>query len=880
MQENISLKNRISFKLTLILIGLFIPATLVYCYYSYVSISAAYRNFFNEKILLANRIIKVQIHAEKVEKYIARVSGNEEFKKMQAAFYEAREELRAMKLERGTPDRARKDELERLVKEFYRECEKFKGDEYYHILQQLDGLKKASGAQYVYIFADTGVKDMYTYIFDAGDAGTDTALDEDGLGTVETHEYFGKEASEIFSTGEPMREAVEYVNDLYGPLFFAYAPLLDENGKTIAVVGTDISGNEMYRQINTMIMLSVLVFLFLTAVVVLAVWFFFRSSIAKPINAIKENAARVSNGDVYAPIPKTVLALPTELGLLARAVHSMSAVYQNMISSTEDLFEAAIVGRLDVRNDPSRFNGDISRVIEQINGTLDAIILYLNSMHEAMFIAGPHFEMMFFNKRFNELFGGMPPADFFRAALPDFAGLDDADLYRQVKLLLVEGSFSATVWLATGGKGQACFAVTVSDIMPPGSNQSNMLALAADVTDLMLEKEKAQAASVAKSEFLSRISHELRTPMNVIIGMATLGLNGDKEQAIERFKAIDAASRQLLNIINDVLDMSRIESGKMEIYNDSFRLCSLLEECGELFRLQAEEKGIRLDVVCGPDIPPMLRGDSRHLRQILINLLGNAMKFTNNGGKTEAKAALVRQDGANARILFSVNDTGIGMSADFLKRIFSPFEQEDVYLQRRYVGTGLGLTICKNLVELMGGAISVESEPGRGSRFSFELAFTISDEEPETAESGETCADSGADFTALAGMKIMLVDDIEINRMILMEMLEPYNIQITEAGDGAEAVRLFENSAPGAFDLIFMDIQMPELNGYDATRRLRALPRPDARKIPIVAMTANALQQDADLAIASGMNGHISKPIDLEYCLNVLRRYNVTRPCA
>ncbi len=868
MYQNIKLTERISFRLISIMLGIFLLAVLIYSFYSYHTITATYNKFFDEKTVLTNRVITTQINPEHVVSYIEQLKNDKEFQSEQLKFLASRHELLRLRAT-SNADETRVAELEGVLRAFHKARERFKDEQYQKVLVTLQEMRQASGAKYVYVFANTGVPGMYTYIFDANDLGAESALDGDGVGTIAATEEFGAEATQMLVDGKGMQKSAPYFSELYGQLYYAYSPIKDEDGKTVAIVGTDMALEDMQANVRRLIALSILVFLVFVALTVFVVFYFFRRAIALPIASLHETASQISAGNVYAQIPPYLLKLNNELGLLANALHSMSTAYQDMIGSTRELFEAALEGRLDTRNDPSRFKGELSLVVEQINGTLDAIILYLDSMSEALFIVGPTGEINFANKQYAKLFGWLAAEDIFRMLLPEGQNLSATDLPGLVRGQMTDARYSGNLWVENKDGGKVCLSVTVCDASSPKQGVNNLLVIASDITDLMREKENAQKASIAKGEFLSRVSHELRTPMNVIIGMATLGLKSGNENAVDRFKSIDAASRQLLNIISDVLDMSRIEAGKMEVYSDRVNLCVLLQECSALFAPQIAEKQLSFNLNCDQTLPEIVIADNRHIRQIVINLLGNAVKFTPNGGKVTMSADVDRREETSLWVNFAVSDTGIGMSEEFLARIFKPFEQEDAYLQRRYSGTGLGLPICKSLIDILGGKMQVSSVKGQGSTFRFALPVIL----PEANETTPAATPGITDTTTpnLKGMHILIVDDIEINRLILSEMLEDTGATISEAVDGAEALEMFKESAPGSIHFIFMDVQMPRMNGYSATRAIRELERPDAQSVMIVAMTANAMRQDVEQAINSGMNQHMSKPVEMDVCLGILR---------
>ena len=385
-----------------------------------------------------------------------------------------------------------------------------------------------------------------------------------------------------------------------------------------------------------------------------------------------------------------------------------------------------------------------------------------------------------------------------------------------------------------------------------------------------ISEHKALSENKAKSEFLSRVSHELRTPLNVILSMAKLGLNDRRlEESTDRFVKIISFSNYLSNIINDVLAMSNMESGKTEIKREPMCLKSAIEECAEFFKLQAKEKNIALVSSIDSDLPETLSGDEFHIRQILINLLSNAVKFTEKG-QVSLDVKLMEGGGADkCEVLFTVADTGIGMSEEFLTKIFTPFEQEDSFINRRYEGSGLGLSISYNLLKLMGGNIKVESKLGEGSRFTYVIPFDImemkTETEMETEGKKEEKTTDSEEFS-LMEKRILIADDIEINRLIMCEVFNDTGADLEEACDGEDVYKKFLQSPIRYYDCIFMDIQMPKMDGYTAAAAIRASGREDSN-IPIIAMTAHALKEDIDSAITAGMNDYIAKPIDFAACL-------------
>ncbi|WP_294148380.1 ATP-binding protein [uncultured Clostridium sp.] len=393
------------------------------------------------------------------------------------------------------------------------------------------------------------------------------------------------------------------------------------------------------------------------------------------------------------------------------------------------------------------------------------------------------------------------------------------------------------------------------------------------IIETNINRERYDLASRAKSDFLSRMSHEIRTPMNAIIGMTAIAMEREekKEEIGDCLIKIDQSSQYLLSLINDILDMSKIESGKMKLACDSGSIIKLADEIGDLM----ENQMLRKNIAYIRDVQvehPWVYADLMRLKQVIINLLSNAVKFTGEGGRIKFSVS-ERQTGsvhpgenAEVEICFAVEDNGIGISPENRERIFNAFEQAEDYTAAVYGGTGLGLSISSRLVRMMGGEIELESREGRGSRFSFVLRFNVS-EEPEEAFSAEPEA-AAYDFS---GCRILLVEDNELNTEIAKTLLEMHGFTVDTAANGREGVEKFAGAAEGAYSLILMDIRMPVMDGLEATREIRRMSRADAQSIPIIAMTANAFDEDMRKSIKSGMNGHLAKPVDVKELLSAVK---------
>jgi signal transduction histidine kinase/ActR/RegA family two-component response regulator len=861
-------KNSINFKLlAIVLVGVISLAT-VFILISSIFIHSIFDSLYREKLSAPSRTLLAQYSHADISKYVDILKNRPTFA-AEARQYMA-DKTRLDEIKSATPDGNYPPEYYTLLQQlesYIKEFSKLKDNKYYTINTSLIETRIATGVKNISIISDVGLNDQYAYIYNAYYLADAEVNRNDDFGTVDLKAYC-PELETVYQTGEAVYVFGANQKGAEPGMSYSYSPVKDGYDQVVAVVRASQNLESIGNKLNYFLLLNIAITVIIAGIIIISMLFALRNMIIRPIERLTAVSREIAAGNVSVEIPRFDSGGEDEMSMLVHSYESMRITLENLIHENRELFESTINGNLNARGNAGAFEGLFAQLIDNTNDTLEVIVRYFDSIPAAFAILDEKYDIAFSNKNFAKRFSGFSERELYQNLLGESTD-DVAQLKQQLAAVLQAGEYKALCWFDFGAE-RRCYSFVCNTVYH-GAETNGAVVVILDNTELVLAKDAALSASKAKSEFLSRVSHELRTPLNAILGLAKLGLN-DKilDESKARFETIVSSSTHLSNIINDVLEMSRMESGKTDIRIARLNIFTAVAECVDMVAPRAAENKVELVSQVDAQIPVALLGDEFRIKQIILNLLSNAVKFTENGKVSiEVKCTGTTESGSS--LSFSVADTGIGMSEAFLSKIFLPFEQEDSFLSRRYVGTGLGLSISYNLVELMGGEIKVESQLGVGSRFTFSLFLEHAEDLPEAAISPDENEAAELSLT-VRGKRILLVDDVEINRMIVCELLADSGMEIDEAADGKEAWDKFMQNPPYYYDCILMDIQMPNLDGYKATELIRQSGRADS-DVPVVAMTANALTEDIEAARQAGMNDHLSKPIDFELCIEVIKKY-------
>ena len=601
------------------------------------------------------------------------------------------------------------------------------------------------------------------------------------------------------------------------------------------------------------------------------------NSITKSVKTITTSAEAFADGDIHfysEGIPND------EMGQIAQSLKRMADSITDLIADNYRVIVEAGAGHLDARVDTSKYNGDYRKILQGINMTFETFCHHLDAVPVAISFFNLTGEFVYGNRVMHEMISRCNISTYEKVLLSQLLTSGESEsLPEEAAAILTSdedlANYNTTVtYKDRNGDETLTYALTLHRVFGVGAEDGNascIMLTMVDITEVTNAKSDAERANRAKTEFLSHMSHEIRTPMNAIIGMTQIARRTENLDTIrECINRIESSSHHLLGVLNDILDMSKIEAGKLTLSEEEMRFSEDIPLVISMMKSRDSERNI--DIIYEMDIKhDTVMVDRLRLNQVLINLLSNAIKFSPDNGQIKIFVKET-EDEEGYVFRFSVADHGIGMNEEQISRLFRSFEQADVSITKRFGGTGLGLSISKSIIEMMDGTIWVESEVGKGSTFHFTIKvkpFNMENKEIQKNSMQNDQEEIKYDFSKLHAL---IVDDVDINRMILSELLSETEIKMEEASNGCEAVTAFANSVPGHFNLILMDLQMPEMDGYEATKTIRAMDRPDAKTIAIIALSANAVKEDVERALNSGMDGHIAKPVDIKSAIQTIHR--------
>ncbi|MDR3295039.1 MAG: response regulator [Clostridiales Family XIII bacterium] len=692
----------------------------------------------------------------------------------------------------------------------------------------------------------------------------------------------GGTALDLFAMMEPEQAGSDKLNSSEGPLFFSYAPIRGTQWS----LGIQAPRSDFMAAVNQAIFASII--FVAVAILLFAVGLFFviRRMLTTPLRVITENAHRLALGEFENM--EELAGREDEIGRLNAAFTSMSNSIRSVIRDIGRLTKTTQAGSLNERVNLAEHRGDYHLILSGINATLDVFCSHLDAMPDALALFDASQAAIYHNLAMDAILArhGFQPGDAqLLASVAAFGASGGMDA-EAAALFDPEGrngdTYCTDVRIPDNEKEVCNYTLSLRRISgsPEGADSVCVMLILNDVSEPAKAKLAAENANRAKSDFLSRMSHEMRTPMNAIIGMTAIGKSSDdmerKEYCLDK---ISEASHHLLGVINDILDMSKIEADKFELSPNEFDFEKMLRHVRNAVNFRVEEKEQKLSVSIGEGMPAKIIADEQRLAQVITNLLSNSVKFTPAQGAITLTAQNMKEEDGVCVLRIAVRDTGIGISEEQQSRLFTSFEQADGGISRKFGGTGLGLAISRRIIELMDGRIWIESELGKGSAFLFEIRAKKGGGEPaadDAPEIRERAAQRGAaecpEDGIFAGKRILLAEDVDINREIVQALVEHTEIALDFAMDGAEAVAKYTGD-PAAYQLILMDIHMPNVDGYEATKRIRSSGLPQAAEVPIVAMTANVFREDIARCLAAGMNDHIGKPINVKEVIAKLRKY-------
>ncbi|MCR5773825.1 MAG: response regulator [Lachnospiraceae bacterium] len=732
-------------------------------------------------------------------------------------------------------------------------------------INKLKAFQKNTELEYIYCIKKTGEND-YVFSIDP----TENGIDQIGNPVVVT------DAMVKASQGIPSVDSQSY-EDAWGRFYGAYSPVYDSKGELAAIVGVDFGAqwyeSQSYRFEKT-IMTYILITLLFGVIVAIVIMKKVRKYYEKLDNELYDLAINVDYiaNEVAASTGITIEDDPqrsSSLTVESITEDEIQEIYKKINMVKDHLQEYVNQSQRQTNSMITALSADYWSVYYVDLDNDKGICYRSHSKLESGLEEGEHF---CFSETFR-LYSEKYVTENYRN---DFLSFIDPDNIR--KKLETEPIIAFRYLSSKNGK-ESYEMLRMAGVRRVEDRDDHIVhSIGVGFTDVDAEMRNsldqsqalsdalivAEEASKAKTAFLSNMSHEIRTPMNAIIALNNIILENEdiNDKTREYLEQIKSSADHLLKLINDILDMSRIESGKISIKNDEFSISELIAQINTIINGQCQDNGIHYTCKKTGSLDYYLMGDDTKIKQVLINILGNAVKFTPSGGDVTFAIERTAHFDNKSTMQFTISDTGIGMDEEYLPKLFDAFSQEDSSSTNKYGSTGLGMAITQNIVDMMNGTIRVKSKKGEGTTFvvSITLVDAVHEESEEVKE--EKTRKQAMTDVSLEGKRVLLAEDIAVNARIMLELLKMKKILADHAENGKIAVEMFEQSEQGYYDVILMDMRMPEMDGLTATTTIRNLQREDAKKIPIIALTANAFEEDVQRSLQAGLNAHLSKPID------------------
>ena len=762
---------------------------------------------------------------------------------------------RMLDISKSAADMINGDVLERLKKEDK------DTPEYQQINNFLAVFQRNINLRYIYCIKDLGNKKFVFSVDPAPDPG------EFGTPVVYTDALYKA------SLGESAVDENPY-SDSWGRFYSAYSPIFNSKKKVAGIVAVDFAASWYEDQIanqTRVIYFSSLISVFLAIIVVIITTSKFRKQIG------------IINSDI-----KDVM---DDIKDLTHKINPNAEIKQIEFKSSD--------GVLELSQHIAQIKDELHQYIQNLHTQANSMINALSSDYRGVYYIDLDKNEGICYQSYENLDNALGQGEYFtyKETFTSYAKKYVSAKYidkflsfidsSEIRKALAKERIISYKYIITRNNVEYYEMIRIAGVRHPEDRDDNIVhAVGIGFTDVDAETRKtlaqsqalsdalaaAESANKAKTAFLSNMSHEIRTPMNAIIGLNRIALSDTSilESTRDNLEKIGVSAEHLLDIINDILDMTRIEAGKMVLKEEVFSLSALINQIDVIIGGQCNDKGLKWECEYKRNENCYFIGDNIKLKQVLINILGNSVKFTPKGGSVIFSVEPISHYDNKTALRFIMKDTGIGMSKEFLPKLFEAFSQEDLTTKTKYGSTGLGMSITKSIVDMMNGEIKVDSEKNVGTTFTLTLTLTNSDQKPaEIEETNQVNSDKSADSVnnkkaELKGRRILLAEDMAVNAEIIKMVLSMRELKVEHAVNGKIAVDMFANSEEGYYDAVLMDMRMPEMDGLEAAKHIRAMDRMDAKEIPIIALTANAFEEDVQRSLQAGLNAHLSKPVEPE----------------